>query len=98
MIGHLIHADRTDWLVRAGSILGSGEIRPLPPFDRFGHTKNSLRSLDQLLDTFAEVRTGKPWTIARVLNLRPEDFERRGSHSGLRDRHPVSVTRHMGRA
>jgi hypothetical protein len=79
VVGHLIHADRTDWLVRVRSILDSNEIRPLPAFDRLGHTKENPRALDQLLDAFTEVRAESIRDLRR-LNLRPEDFARRGSH------------------
>ena len=35
VIGHLIHADRTDWLPRAEHLLTHGDTLPFPPFDRF---------------------------------------------------------------
>src|SRR5437764_406811 len=34
VIGHLIHAERTDWMPRAKIILEYGDVRPFEPFDR----------------------------------------------------------------
>ena len=39
VVGHLIHAERTDWIPRALVILRHGETRPFAPFDREGHTE-----------------------------------------------------------
>ena len=36
VVGHLIHADETDWIPRAEVILAQGADRNFPPFDRFG--------------------------------------------------------------
>src|SRR5437867_72925 len=57
IVGHLIFADRTDWMPRARIILEYGESRPFDPFDRLGQVKESQgKSLNQLLDEFARVR------------------------------------------
>ncbi|MBZ5504628.1 MAG: DinB family protein [Acidobacteriia bacterium] len=83
IIGHLIHADRTDWMTRANRILQSGESRPFDPFDRLGQTRESQgKSLEQLLDEFARVRSEKLDEL-RALNLRPQDLELRGRHPAL---------------
>ena len=37
VVGHLIHAEETDWIPRARIILEQGEACPFTPFDRFGH-------------------------------------------------------------
>src|SRR5262249_10242890 len=58
VVGHLIHADRTDWLPRARKILEFGEAQPFDPFDRLGQVKASQgKSLPQLLDEFVQVRS-----------------------------------------
>ena len=41
VLGHLIDADRTNWIPRAKSILQFGETQPFPPFDRGGHLRGS---------------------------------------------------------
>src|SRR5690606_40283121 len=35
-VGHLVHAERTNWIPRARVILEQGPDRAFPPFDRFG--------------------------------------------------------------
>ncbi len=83
VIGHLIHVDQTDWMVRIRWTLEHGDSEPFPPFDRQGH-KCAIegKSLAQLLDEFARVRTEKLGELNK-LNLSPEDFERRGRHPAL---------------
>jgi hypothetical protein len=83
IVGHLIHADRTDWLPRAKRILQSGEALAFDPFDRLGQVRESQgKSLPQLLDEFARVRSEKLDEL-RALNLQPEDLKRRGRHPAL---------------
>lgn len=83
VVGHLIYADRTDWMPRARMILQFGDTRPFEPFDRAGH-KQEVRdkSLPQLLDDFARLRSEKVAEL-RSLNLQPQDLERRGKHPAL---------------
>src|SRR5262249_608761 len=38
VVGHLIHAEETDWISRARIILEHGESRPFEPFDRFAQS------------------------------------------------------------
>lgn len=80
IIGHLIHADRTDWLARTRTILQFEESRVFEPFDRVGQNREAQRkTLEQLLDEFASVRA-KNLTDLRDLNLRPSDLQLRGKH------------------
>jgi hypothetical protein len=83
VVGHLIHAERADWIPRAKVILQFGETQPFEPFDRQGHAREVQgKSLGQLLDEFARVRTENLGEL-RALNLRPEDLARRGRHPSL---------------
>jgi DinB superfamily len=83
VVGHLIHADRTDWIPRAKTILQFGDVQPLASFDRVGHVaENQSKSLPQLLDEFSRVRIESVAEL-RKLNLRPEDLNRRGRHPAL---------------
>ncbi len=83
VVGHLIHADRTDWMPRAKMILQFGETRAFEPFDRWGQARESEgKSLGQLLDEFARLRR-ESLAELRALNLRPEDLARRGRHPAL---------------
>jgi hypothetical protein len=83
VIGHLIHGERTDWMQRAKRILEFGETRAFDRFDRLAQMRESQgKSLGQLLDEFARVRQENLNELG-AMNLRPEDFERRGLHPAL---------------
>ncbi|HEV2214243.1 MAG TPA: DinB family protein [Terracidiphilus sp.] len=80
VVGHLIYADKADWMPRTRMILSHGETRPFEPFDRRGHVEDSRgRSLSQLLDEFARVRAGCLDDL-RALNLAPSQLDLRGRH------------------
>ncbi|MGH9516052.1 MAG: DinB family protein [Terriglobales bacterium] len=83
VVAHLIHAERTDWIPRAKTILQFGETQAFAPFDRLGHVRESQgKSLGQLLDEFASVR-GESLAELRKLNLQPKDLDRPGRHPAL---------------
>jgi len=83
IVGHLIHGERTDWMPRVRMILEQGESRAFDPFDRLAQERESLgKSLPLLLDEFAQLRS-ENLDALRSMNLRPEDFSRRGRHPGL---------------
>lgn len=83
IVGHLLFADRTDWLPRTRVILETGETRAFDPFDRVGQVRESQgKSLEQLLDEFTRVRD-ESLTALRAFNLQPRDFDRRGRHPAL---------------
>ncbi len=80
VLGHLIHGERTDWVGRARMILEVGEERAFEPFDRFAMFEESRgKSLAELLDTFAELRTANLEWLTGV-ELADEDLERAGMH------------------
>ncbi|HUZ93363.1 MAG TPA: DinB family protein [Edaphobacter sp.] len=83
IVGHLVFAERTDWMPRVHMTLESGETRPFDPFDRFAQLKASQgQSLEQLLDEFARLRKVNLTTLG-ALNLQAEDLARRGRHPAL---------------
>lgn len=83
VVGHLIHGERSDWIPRAKWILEFGDAKQFPPFDREGHrTLIRGKSLDRLLDEFAEVRA-QSLSELRTINPGAADFERRGLHPAL---------------
>lgn len=80
VVGHLIHGERADWIPRAKMILEHGEAKTFVPFDRWGMEREIQgKSLSQLLDEFARVRSQNLDEL-RGLNLRPEDLARKGRH------------------
>lgn len=83
VVGHLIHGERTDWMARTRRILESGESKAFDPFDRWGQERESQgKSMPQLLDEFARLRSENLQAL-RGMNLRSEDFQRRGTHPAL---------------
>lgn len=79
-LGHMIHAERTDWIPRAEVILAQGVDLRFPPFDRFGHLhEQGDRSLPEMLDTFAQLRTANLATL-RAWNLGPRELALEGEH------------------
>jgi hypothetical protein len=80
VVGHLIHADRTNWLTRARVILEHGEDRGFDPFDREGQFAASAgRTLASLLDEFAAVRRHSLDELT-TLHLTDAELDRRGRH------------------
>jgi hypothetical protein len=80
VVGHLIHADRTNWLPRVRTILEHGASRPFDEFDRFGQaTAFAGRTLPGLLDEFATVRRESLSALA-ALTLNDSDYAREGRH------------------
>ena len=80
VVGHLIHGERTDWIPRVEHILRHGDAVPFPPFDREAMFAASRgKSLGELLDTFAQLRTDR---LAQLdaLGLTDADLARRGRH------------------
>jgi hypothetical protein len=83
VVGHLIHADRTNWLPRAIHILGHGEAVPLPAFDRYAMYEASKgRTMGELLEAFAAIRAGSLDGLA-ALGLTEEMLGRKGTHPQL---------------
>ena len=81
--GHLICAERTDWMPRVRLILETGETRPFEPFDRFAQIKeNEGKSLGEILNEFGRVRTENLASL-RLVNLQKEDLARQGKHPAL---------------
>jgi len=83
IVGHLVYAERTDWMPRVKMILEFGETRAFEKFDRLGQVRESQgKSLGQLLDEFAGVRAENLDEL-RALNLQKKDLNRRGRHPSL---------------
>jgi DinB superfamily len=83
VVGHLLHAERADWIPRIRHILTEGDSTPLPAFDRTAMFRESAgKSLDDLLNEFAAAR-GESLTALDELYLSPSDFSRGGLHPKL---------------
>ena len=65
IVGHLIHAERADWIPRARIILAQGADRRFTPYDRFAQFRESQgKSLKDLLDEFTQLRAENLATLA----------------------------------
>jgi hypothetical protein len=65
IIGHLAHAERSDWVPRARIILAQGADRRFTPFDRFAQFRESEgKSLTDLLAEFTRLRAESLATLA----------------------------------
>jgi hypothetical protein len=83
VVGHLIDADRVNWMPRARHILDFGDTRAFEPFDRGGHTRACAgKTLPRLLDEFASLRAENLATLWSFALTSP-DFARRGLHPAL---------------
>ena len=83
VIGHLVNAEKTNWLPRAKLILDEGESRPFEPFDRFAMFETSQgKTLQSLLEEFARLREQNLQTL-RQFKLTENDFEKVGHHPDL---------------
>jgi hypothetical protein len=80
IIGHLIHGERTDWMVRAEIILSDRPDKTFEPFDRFAQFEKSKgKTLEQLLDEFEILREFNLGNL-RSKNISMDELERKGIH------------------
>lgn len=83
VVGHLIHAEETDWIPRAEIILAQGENPIFEPFDRFAQFERSKgKTLSELLETFAALR-GRSIATLRGMNITPDRLKLKGIHPEL---------------
>jgi DinB superfamily len=89
VLGHLIYADKADWMPRVQKILArrasqtKDELPVFDPFDRWGHLEECRgKTLTELLDEFAAVRATRLHEL-RALKLQPEQLVFRGRHPAL---------------
>lgn len=80
VIGHLIHCEKTDWIVRAQVILSEKEDKTFEPFDRFAHLNTGPeKSLEELLDEFQLLRE-KSLEKLKSMQINEEKLEKTGIH------------------
>ena len=83
VVGHLIHGEKTDWIVRASIILSANTDKTFQPFDRFAMLRNATpQSLELLIMEFKSLRKQNlEWLTSKTLS--PSDFEKTGIHPEL---------------
>lgn len=80
IIGHLIHGEKTDWIIRANILLSDNPNKKFELFDRFAQFNNSKgKSLTQLLDEFTVLRKQNIEEL-RLKNLTSKELEAVGIH------------------
>ncbi len=79
VIGHLIHGDLTDWIVRVDIILHSEDTH-FKPFDRDAHTRNAdPKSINELLNDFKMIREHCLQKL-KSFNVTETDLAKTGIH------------------
>ncbi len=80
VIGHLIHAERADWIPRARLILQFGESRAFDSFDRTAMFEQSQgKTLASLLEEFAAARQESLVALLEM-NFGADDLKKTGLH------------------
>ena len=80
ILGHLVHAEKDDWVPRAKIILAQGPQRRFTPYDRFAQFEESKgKSLADLLDEFDTLRRENVATLAGW-NLGDKQLALEGEH------------------
>lgn len=83
VIGHLIHGERTDWMVRLEIILSDSKDKTFLPFNRFAQFEESDGiSLNDLLTQF-KVERDRNLRILLSKNLTEQDLNKTGIHPEL---------------
>jgi hypothetical protein len=83
IVGHLIHGEKRDWMLRVNTILEHGDTQAFEPFDRYAQfTESKGKTLNNLLDEFETLRQANITTL-RTMNLTDEQFTRMGMHPSL---------------
>jgi len=79
IVGHLVHAELTDWMERMDIILNK-EDKHFKPFDRFAQfTESKDKSISELLAEFRTLRE-KNMRSVKDLNITDEKFGEIGIH------------------
>jgi hypothetical protein len=82
VVGHLVHGEETDWVVRIEHLMQNGEEVPFVPFERDGmRTRTADWSPEALVERFERLR-GENLGRVRGMGLTEKDLARR------RGRHP----------
>jgi hypothetical protein len=80
IIGHFIHGEKTDWIVRAQLILSHHVDKTFVPFDRFAQFENSKgKSIDDLLNEFKMLRS-RNIVVLKSLHIDENKQNEKGIH------------------
>lgn len=80
VIGHLIHGEKTDWIVRTQLILSNEVDKTFQPFDRFAQlNEGAKKTLLELLDEFQALRETN-LSALKSMNISAANLEATGIH------------------
>lgn len=80
ILGHLIHGDKTDWMVRLHRTLATEGNKAFEPFDRFAQLEaNKGKTMQELLAEFRSVRTENLAKL-KELTITEEHYVSKGIH------------------
>lgn len=80
VVGHLVHLEKTDWVVRMDIILSNNTDKTFAPVDRTAQlSANKEKTLTELLAEFDHVRRENIMTL-QSKNLTFEDLQQTGIH------------------
>ncbi|MDO5979270.1 DinB family protein [Flavivirga spongiicola] len=83
VVGHLIHGEKTDWMIRTRIILSDSENKTFESFDRFAQFENSKgKTLQQLLKEFSELRVENLKAL-KQLEIKESQFGMKATHPEL---------------
>ena len=78
--GHLLHGERTDWMVRIKICLSDTGDKKFAPFDRFAQFRErGGKTLGQILDAFAAARKQNLDEL-KAMGLTPADLDKTAVH------------------
>jgi hypothetical protein len=84
IVGHLIHGEKTDWMVRCRIILRNDTNHKFEEFDRFAQFENSKKkSMTELLNEFEQLRT-KNIKELNFLKISNKELDLKGIHPEFR--------------
>ena len=84
VLGHLIHGEKTDWMVRTRLILEDSQT-PFEPFDRFAQIKESQgKTMQDLLNEFKDLREQNLIDLQN-LSLSEDQLAKKGVHPEFGD-------------
>ncbi len=83
VVGHLIHGEKTDWIVRTKIILSDSDSKIFKSFDRFAQFENSKgKTLQELLKEFSKLRAENLKTF-KDLQITASQLEMKATHPEL---------------
>ncbi len=83
IVGHLVHAERTNWMERLLVFFSDAGERTFAPFDRFAQlSANTDRTPESLLEEFAVLRAHNVAQL-HAMNITEADFARTATHPDL---------------